>query len=304
MAKLKILFTLLGLLWPLIKIAFLLGFVLLIINKISSYSYKQVKKKILLMFITILTLGIPIFLFRNLIIFIFELDYDAFAEFLIVFVSVTFFKEFFLHAGGTYVKDFTTNANTFESPNIFMMNNPNSMTDNTNANNANKMSISNAIGETVIDPMVIGPEERNMNVHIENGQYVNHRQKVVTKEIWGYSKRVISSFRNGPLHIFTGGNVNFDFNDVDSHKTICVNFGHALRREASLRGTSSMSLSMFTLDQRQFLTKALIHYYPDDFRDLPTFNSNNRNHIGEQFRLTRISNNHDLQNKLISIATR
>ena len=90
------LFTLLG--FTLIVIAFIFFFVilLLIIWKISSYSSEEIKKKIFFLIFSLFIVGIPVFIFRNVIIYCFQLDYNSFWDFTLIFFLASIFRELYL----------------------------------------------------------------------------------------------------------------------------------------------------------------------------------------------------------------
>ena len=248
MTSLIIFLIIIPLFTPLFKLVFLLVAVVLVVNKVSYFSYEQVRRKMILIVITLLIIGIPVFLFRNIIISIFELDYNTWEEFVIIFVSGTFFKEFFLDAGDVYIKSFASHSTNNENPNILMM------------ESANPGSSSNIPS--------LGPEERHMNLNIQDNKIFNEKNKEVFLRDWGYAKSVPSSNINGQAHLFTGGNYNYDFSNQFSHKLIAENFAEFLEHESTFKPNQRIPIETFSVRQREFLVRILKHYHSNTYAGL------------------------------------
>ena len=201
-----------------------------------SLSLYQIIIKVLRIIISTLIFFIC-FNLREILKYIYGVDVNEFWDILPIFVSVVSFNVFLL-------SPFSDDIELFMTKNF--MNNQN----------------------IDVGQLVIGPEERNMGLYVQNQNIYNDRGRQVFFREWGYAKNVISNSINGPAHIFTHGNTNFDFNIVSTRKAICANFHKFLELEYQLRRSNTISSPMFTTSQKEFLAEALKHYYPNSYANL------------------------------------
>ena len=141
--------------------------------------------------------------------------------------------------------------------------------------------------------------EHKANFILNNGVVCNQQGIPVQRQEWGYSKEVCSGFsvgnQNGPLLIYGDDNnmlCEYTHTNSQARVTIGRNFASALEHERELEGTNTvLKQSMFTKEQRLFLTKVLTSNYPNVYTKMDRFEP-------EYLHMSSIRNNSTLRDHL------